>query len=79
MGADAFEEAPADAEYANMAVGRGIFKGVDFPDAVVPTVDGLMLNLADAMGMQVTGGSMSIRTTGQYFLRAPALRYARCW
>ena len=66
-----FEEAPADAEYANMAVGRGyLFKGVDFPDAVVPTVDGLMLNLADAMGMQVTGGSMSIRTTGQYFLRA---------
>ena len=57
-----FEEAPADAEYANMAVGRGyLFKGVDFPDAVVPTVDGLMLNLADAMGMQVTGGSMSIR------------------
>ena len=66
-----FEEAPADAEYANMAVGRGyLFKGVDFPDAVVPTVDGLMLNLADAMGMQVTGGSMSIRATGQYFLRA---------
>ena len=66
-----FEEAPANAEYANMALGRGyLFKGVDFPDVVVPTVDGLMLNLADAIGMQVTGGSMSIRTTGQYFLRA---------
>ena len=66
-----FEEAPANAEYANMAVGRGyLFKGIDFPDVVVPTVDGLMLNLADALGMQITGGSMSIRSTGQYFLRA---------
>ena len=66
-----FEEAPADGTYANNALGRAyLFKGVNFPDAVVPTVDGLMLNVADAIGMQVTGGSLSIRATGQYFLRA---------
>ena len=66
-----FEEAPADGAYANNALGRAyLFKGVNFPDAVVPTVDGLMLNVADAIGMQVTGGSLSIRATGQYFLRA---------
>ena len=66
-----FEEAPADGAYANMALGRGyLFAGVNFPDAVVPTVDGLVLKLADALGMQITGGSMSIRSTGQYFIRA---------
>jgi isoquinoline 1-oxidoreductase beta subunit len=66
-----FVEAPAEAAFANYAFGRGyLFKGVEFPDAIVPTVDGLVMKLADSMGMQVTGGSMSIRATGQYCVRA---------
>ena len=65
-----FEEAPAIKEYANYTAGRGyLFKGVNFPDAVVPSVDGLMMKVADALHLQVTGGSMSIRVTGQYGMR----------
>jgi isoquinoline 1-oxidoreductase beta subunit len=65
-----FEEAPAETEYANYTFGRGyLFKGIDFPGAVVPTVDGLMLKLSESLGMQITGGSTSIRATGQYGVR----------
>ncbi len=65
-----FEEAPARKEYAMYAAGRGyLFKNVDFADAVVPSIDGMMMKVADALHMQVTGGSMSVRVTGQYCMR----------
>lgn len=65
-----FEEAPAIKEYGTYTAGRGyLFKGIDFPEAVIPSVDGMMMKVADALGMQITGGSMSIRVTGQYGMR----------
>ena len=65
-----FEEAPARKEYAMYSAGRGyLFKGIDFPDAVAPSIDGMMMKIADALHMQVTGGSMSVRVTGQYGMR----------
>ena len=60
------EEAPAISEYANYAVGKGfLFPGAEFPKIIVPSVDGALMHIADAMDMQVTGGSGSIRFTGQ--------------
>ncbi len=65
-----FEEAPAIKEYGSYTAGRGyLFKGINFPDIVVPSVDGFMMKVADALHMQITGGSMSIRVTGQYGMR----------
>lgn len=65
-----FEETPAISEYASYTAGRGyLFKGIDFPDVVVPSIDGFMMKVADALHMQITGGSMSVRVTGQYGMR----------
>ncbi|WP_439101344.1 molybdopterin cofactor-binding domain-containing protein [Congregibacter sp.] len=67
----AFMEAPAIDEYANWALGKGYLIGdADIPEALVPTIDGAMLQVAKAMKMQITGGSLSIRTTGVYGVRA---------
>jgi isoquinoline 1-oxidoreductase beta subunit len=60
------EEAPAIGEYANYAVGKGfLFPGAKFPNIIVPSVDGTMMRIADALNLQITGGSGSIRFTGQ--------------
>ena len=65
-----FEEAPAISEYASYAAGRGyLFSGVNFPDIAIPSIDGMMMKVADALHLQGTGGSMSIRVTGQYGMR----------
>lgn len=64
------EEAPAIGEYASYALGRGfLFKDIALPGAVVPTIDGVMMRVADTMNLQITGGSLSIRATGQYSMR----------
>ena len=63
-------EAPADKEYANYALARGFAAGdVDFPAWLVDTVDGIFFRATQAMGVQITGGSMSVRTTGQLAMR----------
>lgn len=60
------EEAPAIGEYANYAVGKGfLFPGAKFPDVIVPSVDGTLMRVADALNLQITGGSGSIRFTGE--------------
>ncbi|MFK8043587.1 MAG: xanthine dehydrogenase family protein molybdopterin-binding subunit, partial [Congregibacter sp.] len=65
-----FLEAPAIDEYANWALGKGFLLGdADIPKALVPTVDGAMLQIMKAMKMQITGGSASIRATGVYGVR----------
>ena len=47
-----FEEAPAVAEYSTYTLGRGlILNGVDLPDFVVPTFDGVMMRVANSMNM----------------------------
>ncbi|MFT4888476.1 MAG: isoquinoline 1-oxidoreductase beta subunit [Pseudohongiellaceae bacterium] len=60
------EEAPAIGEYANYAVGKGfLFPGAKFPEIIVPSIDGTLMRVADALNLQITGGSGSIRFTGQ--------------
>ncbi len=64
------QEAPPIGDYATYGMGRGyLLKDVDLPGAIVPTVDGVMMRIADSMDLQITGGSLSIRATGQYSMR----------
>ena len=64
------EEAPALAEYAHYTIGRGfLFKDLNLPDIIVPSFEGVMMRLSDALDVQVTGGSMSVRVTGMYGMR----------
>lgn len=64
------EEAPAIGEYATYSAGRRyLLTGIDFPNLVIPTVDGMMMNVADMLNLQITGGSMSVRTTGILAMR----------
>ena len=64
------EEAPAIGEYATYSAGRRyLLAGIDFPNLVIPTVDGIMMRVADTLNMQITGGSMSVRTTGILAMR----------
>ena len=63
-------EAPAHREYANYALARGFAAGdVDFPGWLTDTVDGFFFRATQAMALQVTGGSTSVKTTGQFAMR----------
>lgn len=65
-----FMEAPADDAYANWALGKGYLLGdTHIPKALVPTIDGAVMQIADIMHLQITGGSLSVRTTGVYGAR----------
>lgn len=58
-------EAPADAEYANYALGRGFIIGdVKFPKILVQSINGAFLKITQMINLQITGGSTAIRTTG---------------
>lgn len=64
------EEAPAIGAYSHYSLGRKyLLKGINFPDVIVPSIDGAMMKLMDSLGLQVTGGSMSIRITGSLGMR----------
>ena len=64
------EEAPAIGVYSHYSLGRKyLLKGINFPDVIVPSIDGAMMKLMDSLGLQVTGGSMSIRITGSLGMR----------
>ncbi|PCH61951.1 MAG: isoquinoline 1-oxidoreductase [SAR86 cluster bacterium] len=64
------EEAPAIGEYAMYSAGRRyLMAGIDFPNLVIPTVDGIMMRVSDTLNLQITGGSMSVRTTGTLAMR----------
>lgn len=63
-------EAPAHREYANYALAKGYAMGdVDFPAFLIDTVDGIFLTASKMMSLQITGGSTSVPTTGQYGMR----------
>ena len=63
-------EAPAHKEYANYALARGFAAGdIDFPGWLTDTVDGFFFRATQAMALQVTGGSTSVRATGQFAMR----------
>ena len=65
-----FVEAPAEVEYANGDMAKGVlFPGADFPKVLLPTVNGAMYQAANALVQQITGGSFSIRATGQAGMR----------
>jgi isoquinoline 1-oxidoreductase beta subunit len=65
-----FEEAPAHREFANYALARGYSTaGMDFPAWLIDSVDGLFFRATQMMGLQITGGSLSVRTTGQVAMR----------
>ena len=64
------EEAPAIGEYSMYSAGRRyLLAGIDFPKILIPTVDGAMMRVADSLNIQLTGGSMSVRTTGALAMR----------
>lgn len=63
-------EAPPEVSYANYAMGKGYILGdADLPSWLVRTVDGAFQKISEAMTLQITGGSASVRTTGVYGLR----------
>ena len=65
-----FMEAPADKEYANFAIAKGFIAGrKDFPKFLDETVNGVFLTAVKALNLQITGGSGSVRFTGQYAMR----------
>ena len=65
-----FEEAPAIGSFANYPLTQAVLMpGADVPEILVPTVDGILIRAADALDLQITGGSQSIRGTGVYGMR----------
>lgn len=63
-------EAPAHEEYANYALKRGYSTGdIEFPAFLVDSVNGYFLNAAKESGTQITGGSTSVRYTGELAMR----------
>ncbi len=63
-------EAPAEDGYANYPLAHGYLLGnVHIPRLLLPTVDGALLRVSDAMHLQITGGSLSVRTTGMHGMR----------
>jgi len=64
------QEAPAHSEYANYALARGYTIGdTDFPAWLVDSVNGLYFQATRIIETQPTGGSLSVRTTGQIAMR----------
>lgn len=65
-----FEEAPIDDEYANPFFVQGfIAGGASFPGLLKGTMDGLFLMGAKYAKLQLTGGSGSVRFTGNIGMR----------
>lgn len=63
-------EAPASKEYANYALAKGFMVGdIDFPSFLIDTVNGFFLAASKSRGVQVTGGSTSVRFTGELAMR----------
>lgn len=66
-----FEEAPPSSEFANSPLIKSMLPAglADLPDFVLPTVDGIVIRTAQAIDLQITGGSTSIRATGNHGMR----------
>ncbi len=63
-------EAPAHEEYANHNLAKGLLLGeTELPRFLVGSADGAFLKIMQAMDMQITGGSMSVRATGTHGMR----------
>lgn len=58
-------EAPGIKDYANLVETREfVARDLKVPKILMDTVDGAFLKLSQAMNMQITGGSLSVRFTG---------------
>tara|TARA_B110000285_G_scaffold230839_1_gene298182 strand:- start:692 stop:2917 length:2226 start_codon:yes stop_codon:yes gene_type:complete len=65
-----FLEAPAEDGYANYPMAKGYVLGdMKIPDILMGSVDGIFQQVSNAMHLQITGGSASIRATGVYGMR----------
>lgn len=65
-----FEEAPAAKEYANYSVAKGFIAGnAHFPKFLDETINGIFLTAVKSLNFQITGGSASVRFTGQDAMR----------
>jgi isoquinoline 1-oxidoreductase subunit beta len=65
-----FLEAPADKEYANFTLLKGFVAGnATFPKFIEETIDGVFLTAVKSLNFQITGGSASVRFTGQQAMR----------
>jgi isoquinoline 1-oxidoreductase beta subunit len=65
-----FQEAPVDKEYANYILAKGFIAGdKHFPKFLEGTIDGIFLTAVKSMNFQITGGSASVRFTGQQGMR----------
>lgn len=66
----AYQEAPAHEDFANYALAREFIAGnIVVPRFLEDTVDGAFLSITKRMELQITGGSTSIRLTGQRGMR----------
>jgi isoquinoline 1-oxidoreductase subunit beta len=64
------EQAPAEAAFANWALGKGFLAGdVNFPDFIEGMVNASFSLIARNMPLQLTGGSSAVRATGQFGMR----------
>ena len=58
-------EAPGIEEYANFMLAREFLTGdKQFPKILLDSIDGAFLKITQSMGLQITGGSTSVRFTG---------------
>jgi isoquinoline 1-oxidoreductase beta subunit len=63
------EEAPAHDEYANFHMAREFLLPGKMPGIVNQTINGVFLTISKTIALQVTGGSFSIRSTGERGMR----------
>ncbi|MEM1090823.1 MAG: molybdopterin cofactor-binding domain-containing protein [Pseudomonadota bacterium] len=64
------EEAPPHKEYANHILAKGFLIGdKKIPAVLLPTIDGALLEVSQLFNLQITGGSTSVRSTGQFGMR----------
>jgi isoquinoline 1-oxidoreductase beta subunit len=63
------EEAPAHDEYANFHMAREFLLPGKMPGIVNQTINGVFLTISKQIALQVTGGSFSVRSTGERGMR----------
>lgn len=64
------QQAPADPIWANGPLAKGFLTGgAPIPSALTGIVNSSFFKIAEVMNLQITGGSTSVRFTGQYGMR----------
>ena len=63
------EQAPAEQEFANEALGHNFTDGIAIPRMLEGVTDAFFLKAMQFMHAQITGGSSSVRFTGEYGMR----------